>query len=463
MSKAATLAGFATSIIPPNDLIVGIVTATSLSVGNQTVSSLGVGISTEGGSVGTGATVLDFRGAGISTVTVSSGIATVNITGGGGGGGASVTTSDTAPVSPSDGDLWYDSVGGRMYVYYDDGDTSQWVDSAPQGGGNAFSAKIEVGNTKAEVTDTGSDGAFVVTTEGTERLRVDSAGRLLVGPDTAPSYRLTSSLSSTGTSISSFATTDIALGLVNTGGATINQTLPILFRYADGTYNGNGLFAAIRESGTGRGQSFLFAPSDVNGNPAERMRITSAGVLLYGKTSDDLSVNGWAIRSNGTSQLATNVAGGPVQRLNHNGGTATEYLIECWKNGSQKGSISVTSSATSYNTSSDYRLKENVVPLTGAADRLKQLSVHRFNFIEDPDNTVDGFLAHEAQDVVPECVTGTKDEVDAEGNPVYQGIDQSKLVPLLTAALQEALTKIETLETQNASLEARLTALEGGN
>jgi hypothetical protein len=97
-----------------------------------------------------------------------------------------------------------------------------------------------------------------------------------------------------------------------------------------------------------------------------------------------------------------------------------------------------------------------------------------FNFIADPDKTVDGFLAHEAQAVVPECVTGTKDEVDDENNPVYQGIDQSKLVPLLTAALQEAIAKIETLEGmvavnnitideqqhQLSTLAARLTALE---
>jgi hypothetical protein len=114
--------------------------------------------------------------------------------------------------------------------------------------------------------------------------------------------------------------------------------------------------------------------------------------------------------------------------------------------GTGVGSVTTTSTSTSYNTSSDYRLKENVVPLTGAADRVKQFQVHRFNFIADPDTTVDGFLAHEAQTVVPEAVTGTHDEVDADGNPVYQGIDQSKLVPLLTAALQEALAKIETLE-----------------
>ena len=119
------------------------------------------------------------------------------------------------------------------------------------------------------------------------------------------------------------------------------------------------------------------------------------------------------------------------------------------------GSISHNGSATvAFNTSSDYRLKENVVSLTGAADRVNQIQVHRFNFIADPDKTVDGFLAHEVQSVVPECVTGEKDAVDDEGNPVYQGIDQSKLVPLLTAALQEAFAKIETLET-------RLTALEG--
>jgi hypothetical protein len=99
----------------------------------------------------------------------------------------------------------------------------------------------------------------------------------------------------------------------------------------------------------------------------------------------------------------------------------------------------------------DYRLKENVTPVTDGITRLQQLRPSRFNFIADPAKTVDGFIAHEAQAVVPECVTGTKDEVDADGNPIYQGIDQSKLVPLLTAALQEAIAKIEALE-------ARLTA-----
>jgi hypothetical protein len=118
------------------------------------------------------------------------------------------------------------------------------------------------------------------------------------------------------------------------------------------------------------------------------------------------------------------------------------------------GYILTNGSATSFVTSSDYRLKENIVPLTGAVDRLNQLQVHRFNFIADPDTTVDGFIAHEAQEVVPECVSGTKDELDSDGNPVYQGIDQSKLVPLLTAALQETITELQALKAEVAALKS---------
>jgi hypothetical protein len=115
-------------------------------------------------------------------------------------------------------------------------------------------------------------------------------------------------------------------------------------------------------------------------------------------------------------------------------------------NTSQVGYISVGTSSTAYVTSSDYRLKENVVYDWDATTRLKQLKPARFNFIVDADTTVDGFLAHEVQSVVPEAAHGTKDAVDADGNPEYQGIDQSKLVPLLVKTIQE--------------LEARITALE---
>ena len=136
------------------------------------------------------------------------------------------------------------------------------------------------------------------------------------------------------------------------------------------------------------------------------------------------------------------------------------------RNATTVGSISVTSSATAYNTSSDYRLKENVVELTGALDRISQLKPSRFNFIADAETTVDGFLAHEVQDIVPEAITGEKDAteeyeitpevLDDEGNvieeavmgtrDVYQGIDQSKLVPLLVASIQELKAEIEELK-----------------
>jgi hypothetical protein len=172
------------------------------------------------------------------------------------------------------------------------------------------------------------------------------------------------------------------------------------------------------------------------------MRITQAGKICMGNpaSSQPETLQVYALDSANGYCILTNVAG-----------TGTRTHIRFENGNGMVGSITTSGTSTAYNTSSDYRLKENVVPLIGAIDRLQQIPVHRFNFIADPDKTVDGFIAHEAQAVVPECVTGTKDEVDDDGNPVYQGIDQSKLVPLLTAALQEAIAEIE-------SLKGRLTA-----
>lgn len=110
------------------------------------------------------------------------------------------------------------------------------------------------------------------------------------------------------------------------------------------------------------------------------------------------------------------------------------------------GSIDVTTTATAYTTSSDYRLKENVTPITGAIDRIKLLKPSRFNFKIEPDEVVDGFIAHEAQEVVPEAVRGNKDAVDENGTPVYQSIDQSKLMPLAIAAIKELTSRVEALE-----------------
>jgi hypothetical protein len=208
-------------------------------------------------------------------------------------------------------------------------------------------------------------------------------------------------------------------------------------------------------------------------SPTERMRISSNGTVWIGNTG---------IASPGLFDTSANLklysnsstTSGAVALESQNNSTALRYHFVFSNANGIVGSISTNASATAYTTSSDYRLKENVNPVSDGITRLQQLKPSRFNFIADPDKTVDGFIAHEVQAVVPEAITGEKDAVDDEGNPQYQGIDQSKLVPLLTAALQEAIGRIETLEGmvavnnitideqqhQLSTLAARLTALE---
>ena len=180
---------------------------------------------------------------------------------------------------------------------------------------------------------------------------------------------------------------------------------------------------------------------------SERMRITDNGDVLFGTTGipNGTSIYGAAFEDAVNNRQVLKTASSV---------TTANSMIAFYNPNGLVGTISISGSATTYNTSSDYRLKENVVAVTDGITRLQQLKPSRFNFIADPDTTVDGFIAHEAQAVVPECVTGEKNEVDDEGNPVYQGIDQSKLVPLLTAALQEAIGEIELLKTRVAALEA---------
>tara|TARA_B100001057_G_scaffold290976_1_gene291011 strand:- start:56 stop:1675 length:1620 start_codon:yes stop_codon:yes gene_type:complete len=117
------------------------------------------------------------------------------------------------------------------------------------------------------------------------------------------------------------------------------------------------------------------------------------------------------------------------------------------------GRIQINNNSTDFVETSDYRIKENETLISDGITRLKQLKPYRFNFKKSPSITRDGFFAHEVQSVVPEAVTGTKDEVNSNGYMMVQGIDKSKLVPLLTAALQEAITEIETLKTKVAALE----------
>jgi len=179
---------------------------------------------------------------------------------------------------------------------------------------------------------------------------------------------------------------------------------------------------------------------------SERMKLDSSGNIFMGNFNS----------SGGSTGVKFDIGGGTSETEIQTSvnGTATRIHYAFRNDNGEVGKITTNGSATTYATSSDYRLKENVTDVTDGITRLKQLAPKRFNFIADANKTVDGFIAHEVSSVVPEAIAGEKDEVDADGNPKWQGIDQSKLVPLLTAALQEAITKIETLETKVAALEA---------
>ena len=168
-------------------------------------------------------------------------------------------------------------------------------------------------------------------------------------------------------------------------------------------------------------------------NDAEHMIINTSGNVMV---ATDSTQGGHNLSVAGDSLTPM------VLRRNGSNGGVASFM----KESNFVGSIVVDGSSTTYNESSDYRLKENIVNITDGITRVKQLIPRRFNFIIDADKTVDGFLAHEAATVVPEAVTGEYNAVDEDNNPVYQQIDKSKLVPLLTAALQEAIIKIETLE-----------------
>ena len=245
-------------------------------------------------------------------------------------------------------------------------------------------------------------------------------------------------------------------------------------------------FARESASNWGTQLKFYTHPADTSDLDEldERMRINATGDILFGTTSTVLD-----------GRISSNFAGNARRGLTLNDTTSTNTanFVAFAKAGSEIGKIQKVSGSNSvnYSTTSDHRLKENQENISDGITRIKQLRPYKFNWTDYPEeDKVDGFFAHEVQAIIPEAISGTHNQVevwkegqelpdgvsvgdnklDDDGNtiPVYQSIDQSKLVPLLTAALQEAIAKIETLETQNttqatqiADLITRVEALEG--
>jgi hypothetical protein len=177
---------------------------------------------------------------------------------------------------------------------------------------------------------------------------------------------------------------------------------------------------------------------------SEKARIDSSGNLLVGTTSTFDAAAKLQIQNTGTNTLAATKAGS----------TSATAAIGFYNPNGLVGSIQTSGSATSYVTSSDYRLKENVQPMQGALSVVQQLKPCTYTWKTDGSDG-QGFIAHELQNVVADCVTGEKDAVDSDGNPVYQGIDTSFLVATLTAAIQEQQALITTLTERISALEAK--------
>jgi hypothetical protein len=202
-------------------------------------------------------------------------------------------------------------------------------------------------------------------------------------------------------------------------------------------------FAASYRQYSGQHEWFN-APSGTAANAVtftQAMTLDANGRLLIGKTASALSTVGLEEAAGGYIQsTVTSDASLFCNRLATDGET-----IKFYRQTVQVGNISVTTTATAYNTSSDYRLKESAQPLVGGLARVNALKPSVYKWKANG-SAGEGFLAHELAEVVPLAVTGDKDAVDADGKPTYQGVDLSKVIPVLVAAIQELTAEVNALK-----------------
>ena len=296
--------------------------------------------------------------------------------------------------------------------------------------------------------DSGSSNgqlALYTTASGTstERVRVDSSGNVGVGTSSPGSKLEVYGLAGTTTPL---------MILKNATPAAAGNITQLQF-YSGNTFGGLEQTAAITalnpNAGANNGGALVLSTS-ANGTattPTERMRIDASGNLLVGTTAQ-FNSGKQCIAFSGATHYGMSIKDTVDQ-------SSARFIGFINGSGTAIGGIDrvTTTNAVQYLTSSDYRLKDNVQPMAGALAKVQVLKPCTYTWKEGGE-TDEGFIAHELQEVFPSAVSGSKDAVDAEGKPVYQGIDTSFLVATLTAAIQEQQAII-------TSLTDRITALEG--
>jgi len=275
-------------------------------------------------------------------------------------------------------------------------------------------------------------------TGGSERLRIDSSGR--VGINCTPQEILHVKAAS-----EAINTRDgVIFG--STDSLAADKGLPLVWAANIGTdadYGVASICGRKENSTSDNGAGYLqFGTGTGPGAIEERMRIDSDGKLLHGCTS----TNGGTSEGNLTIEFPGNTRNAIKTRDTDNSGTVIHMVFV--SGSSAVGTISGTTGQAFYNNLSDYRSKENDVKITDGIEKIKLLRPIRFNYKVDKDTLCDGFFAHEVAAAVPTAVQGEKDAVDSDGKIDPQMLDTGKIIPLLTAALQEAVTKIEVLETR---------------
>jgi len=293
-------------------------------------------------------------------------------------------------------------------------------------------------------TQTSSGGGLV------ERMRIDQNGKVIVATGQLHSTRV---LAKFGIDCQGLDIYDDVADVSNYGMAfyndpDTNKANGIGFFNDDGQSCGG--YIVHQDRGGSNVGDIIMATSGSANTPVERFRIRNGGdVSTTGDTGFTRTTSGITARSGDSFSVAR--ANGTPLEVCRTGNTGA--LVNWFSGSTAVASVSWNGSTMTYGGTSDYRLKENIIEMTGGIDAVKKLKPIKFNFIATPEKTVEGFIAHEVQEVIPQAVTGEKDcEVDEEGKG-YQQLDPAQLVPTLTKALQEAIAEIETLKVKVAALE----------